>query len=548
MYLVHMEGKANDEGKAGDQPPAEPKAVAIARQLDAAQAITHIGSWEWDVASGAVVWSDELYRIYGFEPRSRAITLDLFITALHPDDRAFVQGEINAAMQRGGRFAWRERIVRPDGEIRVLETVGEVLPGPDGRPAGLIGTCRDVTEEQQLAFERTRAARVQAGEREALEQLTAGVPLRDVLATIVLLIEELSPGAYASILLLDASGKHLLLGAAPNLPAEYSQAIDGAEIGPRAGSCGTSAFSNEPVIVVDVEVDPLWADYRHLVRQWGLRACWSFPIRSSDGRVLGTFALYYRVSRGPRPDELELIERAAHVSGIAIERRQLDEQQRDLSARIEEVREEERTSIAREIHDELGQALTALKLDLAWIKRRSGNGDDVRAKLDDMSRATDEIIHTVRRISAELRPQILDDVGLRAALEWQADEFTRHSGVPCHVTANIGDLRLDKDLATAVFRIFQEALTNIARHARATRVDVHLRLERGQLKLDIIDDGVGVPEIAPYSATLGLLGMRERARRAGGDCTIRRREPQGTIVALTVPLRFPAARDEELGA
>jgi len=143
--------------------------------------------------------------------------------------------------------------------------------------------------------------------------------------------------------------------------------------------------------------------------------------------------------------------------------------------------------------------------------------------------------------------RILDDLGLRAALEWQAEELARRIGVPCELAAEIGDLQLERELATTVFRIFQEALTNVARHASATRVDVHLWLERGHLRLDLADDGIGVPEIAPRSATLGLLGMRERARRCGGECTVRRRDPRGTIVALSVPLRFPSERDQ-LGA
>jgi signal transduction histidine kinase len=248
------------------------------------------------------------------------------------------------------------------------------------------------------------------------------------------------------------------------------------------------------------------------------------------------------------PDEpaRELIERAAHIAGIVIERRELDDALRALPERIEAAREEERTNIAREIHDELGQALTALKLDIALVARRlrTGASDDAPSKLDEMAHATEDIINVVRRISAELRPGILDDLGLPAALEWQAQEFTRRTSIICNVNANVGELHLERNLATAVFRIFQEALTNVARHANAARVDVFLRLERGMLKLDIADDGVGVPEISPRNSSLGLLGMRERARRCGGDCTIRRREPRGTVVAVAVPLRFPAAIDE----
>jgi signal transduction histidine kinase len=167
-----------------------------------------------------------------------------------------------------------------------------------------------------------------------------------------------------------------------------------------------------------------------------------------------------------------------------------------------------------------------------------------------MARAADEILQSVRRIAADLRPGILDELGLRAAIEWQAEEFARRSAIPCAVRADIGDLRLERGLATAVFRIFQEALTNVARHAvGASLVAIALRLERGNLVLEISDDGSGLPEIAPRKPTLGLLGMRERARRWGGDCSVRRREPRGTIVTVTVPLRFPSERaDHELGA
>jgi PAS domain S-box-containing protein len=527
---------------------AEVKTEALARMLDAAQAITHVGSWEWDIASGAVSWSDELFRIYGFEPRSRPVTLELFRGALHPDDRSRIHREVDAALARGSRFAWRERIVRPDGSVRVLDTLGEVISGADGKPTSLLGTCRDITDEARLADERKRADRVHTGEREALEKLAAGAPLETVLDVIVRFIEEVTPNTYASVLLLDEAGETLRTGAAPNLPAAYSRAINGTRIGPRAGSCGTAAFRRAPVFVTDIRTDPLWDEYRHLVVPYGLVACWSIPVCSADGRVLGTFAVYHREARMPDVAARQVIERAAHVAGIAIERRQLDDDLRALSARIEEVREEERTHIAREIHDELGQALTALKLDVGWVTRRVNGNEELRAKLGDMSAATDGIIQAIRRISAELRPGILDAIGLSAALEWQAEEFTRQTGTPCRMRAEAGELQLERHLATAVFRIFQEALTNVTRHAGATHVDVRLWLERGNLRLEVADDGIGVPEISPRASSLGLLGMRERARRCGGECAIRRRDPRGTLVTLTVPLRFPSEKDREVGA
>jgi PAS domain S-box-containing protein len=150
---------------------------AMARQLEAAQAITHVGSWEWDLASGSVAWSDELYRIYGMAPRSKPITLDVFLGALVPEDRDRIQAEIQSALARGGRFSYRERIARPDGTRRVLDTIGEVITDQSGKPTGLLGTCRDVTEEVELADARYRVARIQESERQALELLAGGAAL-----------------------------------------------------------------------------------------------------------------------------------------------------------------------------------------------------------------------------------------------------------------------------------------------------------------------------------------------------------------------------------
>lgn len=514
-----------------------PRTVRLERQLEAAQKITHIGSWEWDLATGVVTWSDELYRIYGLEPRSHPITLAFFLERVHPDDRARVQGEVAAALERGGRFSHLERVIRPDGSVRELDTVGEVVADAQGRPTGLIGTCRDVTDERRREEAAARAQRMQSGERRVLEMLASGAPLEEILAAIVRLIEELAPDALASILMLDESGTRLRHGAAPSLPESYNRAIDGAAIGPRAGSCGTAAFRRQPVLVTDIESDPLWEGYRELVRSLGLRACWSSPILANDGRALGTFAVYYREPRGPDEPARELVARAAHVAGIAIERRQLDDQLRALSQRIEATREEERTGIAREIHDQLGQALTALKMDIAWVSRRLRDPAGIEQKLAEMSRTTDEIIFSVRRISAELRPGVLDDLGLLAAIEWQAEEFARRSAIRCRVRSELGDLMVERALATAAFRIFQEALTNVARHAGATQVDVRLGARDGRLEMEVADDGVGLPEAMPRAGSLGLLGMSERARRLGGECEVRRRAPRGTVVSLSIPLR-----------
>jgi len=507
-------------------------AVRLQRQLDVAQQITHTGSWEWDVATGVVTWSDELYRIYGLAPRSCEITLEGFLARVHPDDRERVQRLVVAAMERGGPFGHGERIVRPDGSVRKLDTVGDVLVDAHGRPVSLIGTCRDITDDP-----REFARFVQAGEQRALEMLATGAPLRDVLGELTRLVEDMAPEAIASILLMDDTGTRIEHGAAPSLPDEYNRAIHGATVGPQAGSCGTAAFRRKPVFVTDIETDPLWEPYRDLARSYALRACWSFPILATDGRVLGTAAVYYRQPRTADPTTVELVSRVAHVAAIAIERRRIDERTLALSERTEAIREDERTSISRELHDDLGQSLTALRLDISWVARRARDPEMIR-KLEEIKRAADGIIQSVWRISAGLRPGVLDLLGLEAAIKWQGQEFAKQTGIACELNARLDDLRLDSSLATAVFRIFQEALTNVTRHASASRVTVDLGVEGAMVVLEVADDGVGLPAAGPRGRSLGLLGMGERARRLGGECEIRQRNPTGTVVSLRVPLRL----------
>ena len=618
----------------------------LRKQLDVAQAITHIGSWEWRVATGQVIWSDELFRIYGFEPRSFEVTLEAFLSRLAPENRDRIQREIQAVLQNAGRFAYREVVVRPDGSRRTLDTIGESIADEHGAVVRVVGTCRDITDvvarDERLQFyadifehalvglsswavdaagtfrlvafnaaleklldvplgprlgqpisevapilaqrlaagetgtigpyrrtgpngspffratvfelphnhvgiaiedvtDRVFSDAIAGNERKTLEMLAAGSPLVDILSMTCSGIEDTAIGTLGSIVLLDETGTKIGQAIGPSLPAAYNKALIGLQIGPHAGSCGTAMYRREPVITEDIEHDPLWADYKQLVLPYGLRSCWSCPIIGNDGHVLGSFALYHLESRRPSARGMEAAKRVAHVTAIVIERRVLDDELQALTTRIEAAREEERTTIARDIHDQLGQSLTALRLDVGWLQRRSDDPIILR-KLEDMAQTTDDVLRTVRRISADLRPGVLDTLGLPAAIEWQAEEFQRRTSTECRVIANVSDLQLERDMSTNVFRIFQEALTNISRHAAAAHVEVSVRLERGKLLLEIADDGIGMPEIAPRGTSLGILGMRERARRLGGDCTVKRRSPRGTIVSVSVPLRFPAER------
>jgi signal transduction histidine kinase len=232
--------------------------------------------------------------------------------------------------------------------------------------------------------------------------------------------------------------------------------------------------------------------------------------------------------------ENEIAERARVEEDLRQSRQEL----RDLAAHLQSVREEERTEVAREIHDELGQALTALKMDAHWAGQRlDGAPDPVRARLAEMSRLIDATVHAVRRLSSRLRPKLLDDLGLSAAIEWQAHEFERHAGIACRITSEPDDLVLDQTRSTALFRIFQETLTNVARHAGASRVDVALRHFGDAVEMTVADDGGGI-ELARVSdrRSLGLVGMRERVRALGGRLDISGAAGRGTTVRVSLPV------------
>jgi signal transduction histidine kinase len=221
-------------------------------------------------------------------------------------------------------------------------------------------------------------------------------------------------------------------------------------------------------------------------------------------------------------------------------RRSLD-QLRALTTYLQYVREEERTRIAREVHDELGQALTGLKLDLSWLATRLAKSPKaLQAKVRTMTDHIDATIQTVRRIATELRPGILDSLGLVAAIEWQANEFQSRTRIPCVVTSTVADTQWDQDFTTVFFRIFQETLTNIIRHANATRVEVQLAEEDHKLVLTVADNGRGISEeeIA-NTRSIGLVGMRERAMLIGGEVSLHGEPGRGTTVTLRVPLDRP---------
>jgi PAS domain S-box-containing protein len=284
--------------------------------LAEAQRLSHTGSFGWKPSTGEITWSEETFRIFQLDRAARP-TVEQVLQRVHPQDAARVKEITERASQDGQAFELEYRLLMPDDLVKHVHVVAHASRDAAGE-LEFVGAVKDVTEQQ-----RARAAL--AGEKRLLEMIARGDPRAAILDALCLLVEELATGSLSSILLLDANAKCLRHGAAPSLPPAYTQAIDGIVIGPSVGSCGTAAYRAEPVMVADIATDPLWADFRDLALAHGLRACWSSPILSSEGKVLGTFATYYREPRSPTAQELGLIEQVTHLASIAIERQQAEE-------------------------------------------------------------------------------------------------------------------------------------------------------------------------------------------------------------------------------
>lgn len=261
-------------------------------------------------------------------------------------------------------------------------------------------------------------------------------------------------------------------------------------------------------------------------RRW--LATHAVPLRDATGQVQALLGITRDVTETRRAEE------QLRASRTAL---------RSLATRQQDIREDERTRIAREIHDSLGQALTALKLHLAAaLEAAAHETPSLRGRLSETAAMVDDLVKIVRRIATELRPPILDQLGLPAALEWLAQDFSRRTGIGCAATIMPTDGAISHELATALFRIVQEGLTNISRHARASTVEIGLGIKSQCVTLEISDDGRGITEAATTGpGSLGILGMRERAAALGGVLEVVPRNGGGTCVtAWFPPLPTPA--------
>src|SRR5436309_5912126 len=361
---VHVVARAKREAPGGlefvgavmdttDSKRAEEALRRSESYLAEAQRLTHTGSWAFNAIT-PLYWSEENFRIWGFDPQQGLPDRETILQRIHPEDRERGLEYVQNAVRERRNYAVEFRIVLPDGSLRYIHGLGHPAFSAGGELVEVVGTNVDVTD-------RTRAEMLLAGEKRLLEMIARGDSRARILDALCRLVEELASGSLSSILLLDPKTNQVRHGAAPSLPIKYTEAIDGLVIGPCAGSCGTAAYRAEQVIVSDIASDPLWANFRDLALAHGLRACWSTPILSSAGKVLGTFAIYYREPRRPTPQEHELIEQITHLASIALEREQAEEALRQAQADLAHVsRVTTMGELTASIAHEVNQPLTAV--------------------------------------------------------------------------------------------------------------------------------------------------------------------------------------------
>ena len=354
------------------------------------------------------------------------------------------QQMIAMALERGSHgFEWLAK--RRNGSEFPVEVLLTAIPFQERQILYVV--WRDISRrkeaERELAKSREAEDAFRAGQGQVLEMIAQGATLSDVLASLVTLIEAQSEGMICSVLQLSEDGKHIRHGAAPRLPEIYVQAVNGAPIGPKNGSCGTAMYRGQPVIVTDMLTDPLWEDYRELAKLSGLRACWSTPIFTGQGKVLGSFAMYYRYPQAPTGSEARLTEVATHIAGIAIEHERAQNELQHTRSELAHVARvttmgELAASIAHEVNQPLGAIVGNADICLSWLREKEVDLEQLAEALQDIagdghraSQIISRIRSLVKKHVPEKSPLNLSDVAREViglvGQEAQRKQVTIHS-------------------------------------------------------------------------------------------------------------------------
>jgi two-component system sensor histidine kinase UhpB len=430
----------------------------------------------------------------------------LFYELIHPDDFPSINEKFECLLRGESLPLTETRVLIRSGEYKVVECLG-TREATNDRIVGVAGIARDITDRRQ-AEQALRESEQRF--RQVVENIREVFWMSDPSKGTMLYV---SPG-YEEIWGRTCES----LYASPRSWLDSIYPDDQRRIFEASHTQQMRGSYNEEYRIIRPDGSIRWIHDR------------AFPIRDGSGTV-------YRI---------------AGIAEDITERKTLQDKVRDsnhalaaLAVRLQTIREDERTRISRDVHDQLGQALVTSKFYLQWMDQAlsAGNFSNVlplwQSRLKAVIQEMDVTLAAVQKICFDLRPAELDQLGLGAALERQVQEFASRTGISCETAVHIDEKRITMEQATALFRVLQEALTNIARHAHATHVDVHLTQQNGQARLEVQDDGIGIQESKVHDEkSLGLLGMRERLRPLGGQLQIARSKGKGTTLVALLPLHM----------
>ena len=413
------------------------------------------------------------------------------------------------------------------------------------------GTVYAVSNVVQDITSRKRAEMLQTGMSRVLELLAEGRDIVEVFDELARTVEsQLGASSRCSVLLADEAEKRLRFCAAPNLPKEFHESVDGLPIGSAEGSCGTAAYRRETVIVANMMKDPLWEKYREVARSFGLKSSWSVPILSESDQVLGTLCVFHTRSYEPNSRETDVTQKAASLARVAIEHtkalatlqdreaalRQSHAKIKDLAGQLIAAQEEERRRLSRELHDGLNQNLAALSFEIGFLRSRLPEENaDMRERLRKLQTRAAQVIEDVRRMSRELHPASLEHVGLVSALRTHCLEIEKQEEIRAKLTLVKVPENIPREVALCLYRVAQEALRNAVRHSGAPEVRVTLTGADGSLELYVADSGSGFDSDRTQGG-LGLVSMEERVRLLGGSFRITSQPRLGTRLEVRVPV------------
>ncbi len=536
------------------------------RAIEASQA----GTWRVDLRTGLDTRDAGLNQLLGLSCDTTTQPVEEWFQFIHPDDLAGMKAAWETAMATGV-YEVEHRLIRRDGTICWVYDRGIVARDDSNQLLFATGAVIDITGRKQAEQALEERAQCAAFAADVSLLLNRDEPLDHQLQRCTDAAVEHLGAAFTRIWLrkpgdicehchksswcqdrTECLHLHASSGLSTNLNGEYRRVPLGTlKIGRIAQGMG-------PLFTNDVAQDERLPN-KSWLRENGLQSFAGFPL-IVDGQIFGVFATFGRevMSEAMR----QSMESVCNGLAIAIARKQAETERQQAYDRLQavtrqlaEVEEGERRRIAREIHDEFGQVLTGLKFDVAWLLKRLSHGNAaadrtaMKSKVESMATSVDGLIRSVRATAAALRPSVLDDLGLVAAIEWLATSFRDHTGLPCElmVDPDIRERDFRPDLATTVFRSAQELLTNVMRHARASTVAVRLSLQDNQLSLTVRDDGCGIQRQEwEKSRSLGLRGLHERVTLLGGRVSIAGVPNEGTTVSLLFPIesgRVPAAEE-----